>query len=202
MMNKLMALVLAATLSWQVNAQDSATATDAVKVAVEALVSVAEQKDMSTEEKKQEFERILEDNFDFKVMSVSIVAQYWKKSDKADQERFIELFKQTMVNTYFDLFQQYTNEKVLFLDEKIRKEKYAVIKTEVESQGKKIPVTYKAILRGNKWRAYDFIVEGVSLVRSYNDNYKSFLKRDGLAGLNLELEKKLKEVDEKDKAGA
>ena len=74
--------------------------------------------------------------------------------------------------------------------EEIKKGKYAKVKTNIVLTDKKIPVNYKLLLRKNQWRIYDFSAEGVSLISTYTNDYKSTLKRGGLAGLNEILRKK------------
>ena len=91
----------------------------------------------------------------------------------------------------FSLLNKYTNEKVEYLKESIKKKKYAKVATQIVMSDKKIPVTYKLIFRKNQWRIYDFSAEGVSMVSTYINDYKSTLKRSGLSGLNEILKVKL-----------
>ena len=56
---------------------------------------------------------------------------------------------------------------------------------------KKIPVNYKLLLRNDQWRIYDFSAEGISLISTYTNDFKSTLKRGGLAGLNKVLRNKV-----------
>ena len=79
--------------------------------------------------------------------------------------------------------------------EEIKKEKYASVDTIVVSGGKEIPVTYQLLNRGEEWKIYDFIAEGISLVRSYSTDYQSILRRDGITGLNKQLSEKLESAE-------
>ena len=59
-------------------------------------------------------------------------------------------------------------------------------------KNKKVPVTFKLILRKGLWRIYDFSAEGVSMVSTYINDYKSTLKKGGLESLNEILAKNSK----------
>ena len=165
--------------------------TSALTEAVNLFIGVASNKALSTEEKKSRITDIVRDKVDLPVASQRVVSRYWKKSTKEEKKEFIELFTKVIVNTYASLLNQYNNEKVEYLKEDIKKGKYAKVDTNIVLIDKKIPVNYKLLLRKEQWRIYDFSAEGISLISTYTSDYKSTLKRGGLAGLNALLKTKL-----------
>jgi phospholipid transport system substrate-binding protein len=54
-------------------------------------------------------------------------------------------------------------------------------------------VEYKLVFRGGRWRLYDVIVEGVSLVDDYRDQFARIIKEDSFDGLIKRMRKKLGE---------
>jgi phospholipid transport system substrate-binding protein len=44
--------------------------------------------------------------------------------------------------------------------------------------GKKteIPISYRLLLKGDDWKAYDVIVDGISLVRNYREQFATILR--------------------------
>jgi phospholipid transport system substrate-binding protein len=52
-------------------------------------------------------------------------------------------------------------------------------------------VEYKLVYRGSKWRLYDVIVEGVSLVDDYREQFARIIKDDSFDGLLKRMRKKL-----------
>ncbi|MCK5517650.1 MAG: ABC transporter substrate-binding protein, partial [Desulfobulbaceae bacterium] len=71
----------------------------------------------------------------------------------------------------------------------------AVVKTLIFDKSKSIPVSYIMILKGDKWMAYDIVVEGVSLVRNYMEQIRSVLREEKFPGLIAQLEKKIEELE-------
>ena len=145
----------------------------------------------SAAEKKHRITEIVKEKVDLSVVSQRVVSRRWKKATTEEKKEFIGLFTQVIVNTYASLLNEYTNEKVEYIKEEIKKEKYAKVNTNIVLADKKIPVNYKLILRKGQWRIYDFSAEGISLISTYTNDYKSTLKRGGLAALNAVLKKKI-----------
>lgn len=165
--------------------------TDALREAVEGLIKIASDSSLDTSQKKARISDIVKKKVDLQVVSQRVVSRYWKKADKADKKAFVGLFTNIIVNTYFSLLNEYTNEKVEYLKEVIKKTKYAKVTTNIVLTDKKIPVNYKLIKRKDQWRIYDFSAEGVSLISTYTNDYKSTLKRGGLSALNQVLKDKI-----------
>jgi phospholipid transport system substrate-binding protein len=170
---------------------ETGTPTSSLSEAVNLFINVASDKALSDEEKIIRITEIVKDKVDLPVVSQRVVSRYWKKSSKDERKEFITLFTQVIVNTYASLLNQYNNEEVEYLKETIKKEKYARVNTNIVLSDKKIPVNYKLLLRKDQWRIYDFSAEGVSLISTYTNDYKSTLKRGGLAALNKVLKKKV-----------
>jgi len=163
----------------------------ALTEAVNLFIKVASNKALSIEEKTSRITEIVKEKIDLPVVSQRVVSRYWKKASKEEKKEFIALFTQVIVNTYANLLKEFNNEKVEYLKEEIKKGKYARVNTNIVLSDKKIPVNYKLLLRKEQWRIYDFSAEGISLISTYKNDYKSTLKRSGVAGLNEVLRKKV-----------
>ncbi len=167
--------------------------TDQLNTVIDEMLAIMAQEELDDAGKRNAVLAVVDGNVDFNAMAQRIIARRWKKSSPEDKDEFKRLFRDILTNTYYVLLTKYTNERVEYGDEQIKKERYATVETKIVSEGKKIPVTYRMIKREEGWKIYDFVAEGISLVRNYGSSYKATLKKEGLAGLNtslkLELEK-------------
>jgi len=167
--------------------------TDQLNTVIDEMLAIMAQEELDDAGKRNAVLAVVDGNVDFNAMAQRIIARRWKKSSPEDKDEFKRLFRDILTNTYYVLLTKYTNERVEYGDEQIKKERYATVETKILSEGKKIPVTYRMIKREEGWKIYDFVAEGISLVRNYGSSYKATLKKEGLAGLNtslkLELEK-------------
>ena len=58
-----------------------------------------------------------------------------------------------------------------------------------------ITVSYIMILKDGVWKVYDIVVEGVSLVRNYMDQFREILHKEEYASLLKQLEDKITELE-------
>lgn len=183
--------LLALTLCFASWTSLAATPTEAVEKAVTDILEIAQAKDVPAEERRENLEAVIKNYVDLQAASQRVLAKYWKKASKEEKQKFMTVFRKVLTNTYFNLLEQYNNEKVIFGKEEIKKEKYAVVESTVISGGKEIPVNYRLLYRNDTWKLYDFVAEGISMIRSFSSDYKAILKKEGIGGLSIKLEEKL-----------
>jgi phospholipid transport system substrate-binding protein len=146
--------------------------------------------DSQKENRRVTLEKIVEDRFDFEKMSQLSLAMHWKERSASEKSAFVALFGQLLKDTYISKMEGYTNEKVVFLNERIRKKK-AQIDTKIITQTIEIPINYRMFTRANdQWRVYDLVIEGVSLIGNYRSQFRQMLEKGSFEELMDKLKKK------------
>jgi len=145
------------------------------------------------EQKEPVLRDLISKRFYYRAMAQRTLATNWKKASDAQKKEFIDLFSELLLFTYLDRIKAYTDEKVEFKREKLKK-KTAVVYTEIITSTVNIPINYKLLLSGDKWLVYDVIIEEVSLVSNYRSTYKEIAKKDGIDGLLKKMSDKNKEL--------
>ncbi len=184
-------LLMLSVMAHTANAANPSTPTDTLREVVESLLVVVADKSQSQSEKIERMAVIVDRSVEYGAMAQRIIAQPWGDASEQDRTRFVGVFKQVLVQTYASMLDSYGGERVEFLGERIKNDKYAQVKTHILGQGRKIPVAFRMVLQDGRWLLYDYVVEGVSLVRSYNGSYKSALKHGGVANLTAQLSSEL-----------
>ena len=123
----------------------------------------------------------------------SLAKNYDDRTDK-EREEFTVLFKKLLENSYASKIENYQNETINYLDEKI-KGKYALVKTQIIRKDATIDVDYKLINEGGKWTVYDFVIEEVSLIRNYRSQFSKIIKTESYGALVAKLVKKIKALE-------
>ena len=135
--------------------------------------------------------KIAKDIFDFEEVSKRALSRNWRKFSVAEQKKFTEVFGSFIGYTYIDKIQgEYHNEKVVYGDEQIVDQKWALVRTKIKRETLEIPVDYKMKLIGGHWKVFDVLVEGISLVKNYRTQFNSILRKEKPAQLIERLEKK------------
>jgi len=115
--------------------------------------------------------------FDAKELSRRALAANWEKFSPPQQDRFSDAFLTLLQNTYLDRIESYSDEKVNYLGEKMLAADRAEVPTIVTSKGRDIPITYRMLNTGG-WRVYDVVIEGVSLVQNYRNQFSQILMKE------------------------
>jgi len=163
------------------------TPTATVQQAVDAVLAVLKNADLNREQRWQEIGRIIDARFDFRSMSQSVLATNWREATKEEKRQFVEYFSQYLEDTYRNKIETYTDQRVEYIAEQVRRDR-AVVDTEIVTAETRIPVTYRLKNNKGEWYAYDVVIEGVSLVSNYRSTFNAIVKAEGMEGLLTDLE--------------
>lgn len=144
-------------------------------------------------EQRKQISEMIRDKFDFQVMSQGALGRNWKVVSADERANFVALFSDLLEETYLGRIRAYTDQKVTYGDETIRKGR-AVVETFIHNAGVDIPITYKLIPHGQDWHVYDVVIEEVSLIRNYRSSYKNILRSKGMAHLLEQMGLKIEEL--------
>tara|TARA_R110001583_G_scaffold49654_1_gene155439 strand:+ start:3493 stop:4068 length:576 start_codon:yes stop_codon:yes gene_type:complete len=165
--------------------------TDRVKLGVSDIISIASDSALSVEQKKQSLSDVIEKHVDIQASAQRVLGKYWREASDSEKRQFMVLLKGVLVDTYIVLLEKYDNETVAYTGETIKKKVYATVDTDIHTKDNIIPVSYQLYQRNDEWKIYDFVAEGLSMIRTFSKDYQSTLKKSGVSGLNVALAAKL-----------
>ena len=171
-------------------AADYSTPTGRVKDSIEKVISILKDKTTDREVRWQQIAAVIKDGFDFRSMSQSVLATNWEKATPEEQQRFTEFFTQYIEETYRAKIEAYTDEKVMYKEEKINGDR-ASVDTAIVTSSTEIPVTFKLKNNDGQWYAYDVVIEGISLVSNYRSTFAAIVKNEGMDGLLSDIQKRI-----------
>ncbi len=136
-------------------------------------------KTKSRDAKITEIGNIIGKVFDFTELSKRTLGREWKKMKPEQQKEFSELFSKLLESVYADRLLAYTDEKIEFGKEiELKKGRTEVQSNIVLSDGKMVPIFYRLTNKSGEWKAYDLIIEGVSLVKNYRSQFREIISKD------------------------
>jgi len=181
-MKKFYSLILISLVSTSLLAEDFTNPTARVKDSVEKVISILKDESLERELRWKSIGSVINQSFDFRSMSQSILATNWRTATSAEREKFVEFFSQYLEETYRTKIEAYTNQKVEYVGETING-KRAVVETLIVTDNAEIPVNYKLKNNDGIWFVYDVVIEGISLVNNYRSTFAAIVKNDGMDGL-------------------
>jgi phospholipid transport system substrate-binding protein len=152
---------------------------DCVKVNVNKVLDVLRDPALKGESgkktKREKIRSISDKMFDYSELSRRTLGQDWKKLNSAQQNEFADLYKSLLEDAYADKIINYTDEKVAFSKENQLSEKTFEVQTTVMTKKADIPIYYRVIQKDGEWKVYDVVIEGVSLINNYRNQFREIL---------------------------
>ena len=173
--------------------------TAALNIMVNALSSLKElrkQNKDSTENIETLIRIKLLPNIAMDVSTELALKKHWPELSAKQKLIFQKYITQSLIRDYAGILGAYENLNTINIavDPKVkRKDNKAIVKliVNLNNNPKPINITLKMI-RTNKWRVYDVIFSGVSMIKNYRAQFNSHIKRKGIDSLVAKVIKKIK----------
>lgn len=169
-----------------------------VKDSIDRVIAILKDESLDREAKWDQIAAVINEGFDFRSMSQSVLATHWRRATDEERRRFTEFFSQYIEETYRAKIESYSDEQILYKDEVIRGDR-AVVETLIVTDTNKIPVNFKLKNNDGEWFAYDVIIEGVSLVANYRSTFAAIVKNEGMSGLLSDIQRRIRKYKEENK---
>jgi phospholipid transport system substrate-binding protein len=149
--------------------------TDQIKSTVEKALVVLNDPRLKPpaklKERRDQLRQILFARFDFTEMAKRALGSNWRRRTPQEQEEFVRLFTDVLERTYAEIIESYTDEKIVYVNERIDGT-YADVGSKIlTSKGEEYSINYKAHLITNEWKVYDVVAENISLVNNYRSQF-------------------------------
>ena len=109
-----------------------------------------------------------------------VLARNWKRFTDAQKAEYVEEFKKYLTNSYGSRIERYDQQKVEIVGEREEPRGDVVIQTKIvggEFEG--TLVDYRLRKQKGEWRVIDVVIEGISMVSNYRDQFKSIVSAGG-----------------------
>ena len=146
-----------------------------VNEVLRVLRDPALQGDAKEEAKQEKIEAIADEMFDYIALSRLTLGRNWKDFNGDQQKEFVQLYRSILEKAYMDRILSYSDEKVIFDKETMLSEIKAEVQTHIITKSVEIPIFYRVYLKDGKWKVYDVIIEGISLVKNYRTQFRDIL---------------------------
>ena len=135
-------------------------------------------------------ERVLLPYFDVEHAARLVLGRHWRTATPEQRERFIDAFYGSLLNNYGDALIEFTGDRIKVLPSPVAADATsATVRTEVKrSNGQKIPVNYTLRKIDAGWKAWDVVIEGISYVKSFREDFGSEIDQKGLDAVITRLE--------------
>jgi phospholipid transport system substrate-binding protein len=134
-------------------------------------------------ERQAAIRKIAEDIFDYPDAARRALGAHWSARAPQEREEFVRLFADVLDRAYVSKIDLYQGEKVGYLGDTIDADQ-ATVKTRIATKkGSEVPIDYRMHLNNGRWLVYDVIIEGVSLVANYRNQFNKIVQTESYQAL-------------------
>ena len=191
------AIVLAASavlLSAFANTVQAGAPTEQVRQTADKVLQVLQdpqfKSNSNAAQRRDQLTQILASRFDFAEMAKRSLGANWQKGSAAEQQQFVRLFTNLLENSYIGQIEAYSGEKINYGRESVEQNQADVETKIVTKKGEEVSVNYKLKADGGNWKVYDVVIENVSLVNNFRNQFNRMLAKGSFADLITQLETK------------
>jgi phospholipid transport system substrate-binding protein len=131
-------------------------------------------------------------NFDTPYAAQLVLGTNWRAATPDQRKRFVDAFYKSLLYTYGDAMIDFTGDRLKVYPTKVAAEDTrATVRTEIKrSNGTKVAVNYTMRKTNGQWKAWDVVIDGISYVKSYREDYGAEVQQKGLDAVIQRLEAK------------
>jgi len=157
-----------------------------VEVLKDAKLNGAKERAETTHRLKQ----VVYPLFDFEEMAKRSLGAHWRRLDPERQKEFVTLFTDLLEKTYANSINLYDGQKVIYTGETLDGD-YAEVGTKiVTKKGEAFSAVYKLHRVDGKWKVYDVVAEGISVVNNYRSQFNRVIVNSSLEDLMKRMREK------------
>jgi phospholipid transport system substrate-binding protein len=136
-------------------------------------------------------ERYLLPHFDIQYAARLVLGVHWRDATPQQRERFSDAFYHTLIDNYGSALADFTSDRLKVFPTKVEADaERATVRTEVtRGNGDRVPVSYSLRKTDGGWKAWDVVIEGISYVKSFREDYGAAIDQQGLDAVIERIEK-------------
>jgi phospholipid transport system substrate-binding protein len=172
-------------------------ATEEIRATTDRVLALLNNPGLQGDAKKSERHHLIrkeiDARFNWPEAARGSLGRHWLKLTPGQQKEFVGLFSEFLERTYLDKFDTYyvNVEHIDYQGEKIIQD-HASVRVVMHTKAKlEHPVEYRLEKSSGDWRIYDTLIEGVSMVKNYRDQFDAIIARSSYEELIKELRNKL-----------
>ena len=172
--------------------------TDQIKGSTDQVLKIVQDADLKkadrVEERRKQIRAVVDQVFNWQETGKRALARHWQPLKPEQRQEFSALFAELVERSYVSKIEAYSGEKILYVGETLDTDQ-ATVKTKlVTKSSTEIPIDYRLQRDGERWRVYDVLIEGVSLVGNYRSQFNRVIQQSGYDELIKKMKAKQDEL--------
>jgi len=136
-------------------------------------------------------------HFDVETAARAVLAVHWRQATPEQRKRFVDAFYHSLLTNYGAALVDFTSDKLKIYPTNVEPNAdRATVRSEIKrDNGDRVSVNYQMRKTPQGWKAVDVVIDGISYVKSYHDDFGAQIDQQGLDAVISRLEKGEKPSD-------
>jgi phospholipid transport system substrate-binding protein len=175
--------------------------TELIRAAIDRARAVLENPAYQGKDRRQErLEKVKEvvvPIFDSQEIAKRTLGAHWKDRTEAERKEFVEIFTALVEKTYANSLDRYRKDFQVLFDQERIDDNFAEVESRIidPTLQKTFLLNYHLHKVNGAWLVYDVIIENVSLVRNYRNQFHRILGKKSYADLVETIRTKIQQLD-------
>jgi phospholipid transport system substrate-binding protein len=149
----------------------------------------------TTAQRREKLREVIAPHFDFSEMARSAMGYHWRTLSPAQREEFVRLFTGLLEASYMGKIEGYKGQKIVYVKQ-TQDGPLAEVDTKiVPPGGEPIAVNYRLKQSDGIWKVYDVLIDQISLVGNYRNQFNRVMNEKGYDNLVKALKQKQQAID-------
>jgi phospholipid transport system substrate-binding protein len=175
-------MVLSALAGAPMSARAATDPVDAIRRHDQDLQSLLKRYQPSNPAQRDTLKHMINEMFSFPELGRRSLGKTWATLKKSDQDTFLVVFRKAVESSSMKRLENYRADSTNYAASAGEGDKTTVTAT-VYRNGKSSRVVYKLFQQKGAWQAWDLILDDVSTLHTYKDQFTTILAKEGFAGV-------------------
>ncbi|MHB8067618.1 MAG: MlaC/ttg2D family ABC transporter substrate-binding protein [Desulfobaccales bacterium] len=177
MKNKFRIIILAlAVFGLFVSSALAETPTAFVKGLLDRVMALQNNPSLDKPARAQAIRQIIQKSFDFNLMAQNSLDSAYGRVSAGQRQEFVSTFTFLFQDSYTRLVLEFLKKETIKYDQERKEGKGARVNTQMVRTNETIPVDYMMRPQGQGWLLYDVIVDGVSILDTYQRQFSQVIR--------------------------
>ena len=129
-------------------------------------------------------------HFDAETSARVVLGQFWRSATPDQRQRFINAFYHSLLANYGESLVEFSSDRLKIYPARLEPgATSATVRTEVRRRsGDSVSVNYSLRKTPQGWKAWDVVIDGISYVKSYREDFGAQIEQQGLETVIKRLE--------------
>ena len=143
------------------------------------VISILTDKNSSDHDIQNNIALLLDENFEFNLMSNFLLARYAKTIDDQTKTTFVDAVKNYAKSLYAHRFREYKGETLTISEVQEGRKNTFVVKSLMERPSHNTPIyiDWRIIQQNDGFKIFDIIVNDISMVLTQREEFQSYIKQ-------------------------